>query len=508
MVYTDDIVSAFRHVKYHPDASAAYAYVYSCFLLLPVGALFGGRDSPGWFSLTSELRAFASLHLSILQHAHHPLVDKIVFDSEPPAHDALVSVPSATDVSACQASALPQSRGPHNCFVDDTTIVEYRSFISEAVAASILSAELFYGTEPHTDAPVSAEKFLPCFSHYCRVLGFDIDTRKMLVIFPLNKRVELHTLLDAHSWNVSQPIPLKLMARLLGKLRHASRVLPFGDFLTFHIQEDVNRFICCYGVHGWHQSFHFSRRCLWSVTLLRIFITGAAIEQFWARPISLLVPRPADCLAYSDASSSGLGGFSDTLQFQWRLAISVFSFQGSSSDPGEDQPHINILEFIAIIINIYLCIIALSSVRFRRRLHLHDEAGILVNCWADNTSALSWMAHASRSHSMPIRNLSLFLVSLVYHANSLFPVQFSGCHIAGMNNLMADALSRPLIYPSYNSIFAAFPALQPLRRCQVPQRLIAMILSCLSPQPMEVPSEATIKKLLVLQLNNFNPSAN
>jgi hypothetical protein len=239
-----------------------------------------------------------------------------------------------------------------------------------------------------------------------------------------------------------------------------------------------------------------------------VLLAGDAILQFWARPISLLVPRHADCLAYSDASSSGLGGFSDTLLFQWRLPASTFSSLGLSPAPSDDQPHINILEFIALIINVYICVIALSSPRFRRRLGLCDEAGILVDCLADNTSALSWMMHASRTRSMPIRNLSLFLVSLVYHANTPFPVQFSGHHIAGVHNLLADALSRPSTYPSYSSVFAAFPALQSLRRCQVPQRLIVMILSCLSPQPMEVPSDSTMKKLLALQLGNLSLSAN
>jgi hypothetical protein len=221
------------------------------------------------------------------------------------------------------------------------------------------------------------------------------------------------------------------------------------------------------------------------------------------------VHGPADCEAFSDASTAGLGGFSSHLNFQWRLEAGIFQCPSLNNEGPANlsMPHINILEFVSIIINIYFSIIALSSAKTFASLQLNAQSGVMINCHADNTSALSWMRYASRSHSVPVRNLSLFLVTLVFHANLTHPLQFVGHHLAGSRNFMADALSRPIEYPSYNSVFAVFPVLQDLRRCQVPQNLIAVLRSCLSPWLMAVPSETAMKKLLVPRLGNFRPSA-
>jgi hypothetical protein len=56
--HSDDIDSAFRRILYHPDLAIAFAYVFSNFLIIPVGQVFGSRSAPSFFSLTSDLRAY------------------------------------------------------------------------------------------------------------------------------------------------------------------------------------------------------------------------------------------------------------------------------------------------------------------------------------------------------------------------------------------------------------------------------------------------------------------
>ena len=73
IIYKDDLVEAFRRVCYHPDIAATYSYVFCNFLVIPIGAIFGGRDSPGFFCMLSELRSLASTHLSSLTNARHPI---------------------------------------------------------------------------------------------------------------------------------------------------------------------------------------------------------------------------------------------------------------------------------------------------------------------------------------------------------------------------------------------------------------------------------------------------
>jgi hypothetical protein len=66
IAYKDDLVTAFRRVRYHPDISCAHAFVFEKFLILPIGLVFGARDSPAWFCPVAGLRAFASQHFSTL----------------------------------------------------------------------------------------------------------------------------------------------------------------------------------------------------------------------------------------------------------------------------------------------------------------------------------------------------------------------------------------------------------------------------------------------------------
>ena len=55
--FVDDIHSAFHRVLYHPDAGILFASVFMEFLIIPIGTIFGARNSPSFFCLLSELRA-------------------------------------------------------------------------------------------------------------------------------------------------------------------------------------------------------------------------------------------------------------------------------------------------------------------------------------------------------------------------------------------------------------------------------------------------------------------
>ena len=74
----NDFLTAFRRVRYHPDASCAHSFVFKDHLILPVGLVFGARDSPGIFCQVSEIRAFASQHFSSLGL---PIPDRTLIDS-------------------------------------------------------------------------------------------------------------------------------------------------------------------------------------------------------------------------------------------------------------------------------------------------------------------------------------------------------------------------------------------------------------------------------------------
>ena len=145
----------------------------------------------------------------------------------------------------------------------------------------------------------------------------------------------------------------------------------------------------------------------------------------------------------TDASYEGLGGFSAQFNFKWRLSSSdlhACGFLVMEEEPIRYAPHppgrlhINVLEFLAMFINTWVSI----------KLLIRQPAppgGWVLKFLADNTSALGWIAHASRSRRDVIQNIArAYAALLTFSAPSLFTVHTD--HIAGTLNDTADALSR------------------------------------------------------------------
>jgi hypothetical protein len=128
---------------------------------------------------------------------------------------------------------------------------------------------------------------------------------------------------------------------------------------------------------------------------LRFLCTYLSEPEFspvWSSYIGLLIPRVATHQFLSDASYEGAGGWSPDFQVMWRLSpedllLLVFPLKLVTSADGEPEMdaaglHINPLEFIAAIINLWLLLKCIQ--------HLSPcTTGCIVDLWSDNTSALS-----------------------------------------------------------------------------------------------------------------------
>jgi hypothetical protein len=116
----------------------------------------------------------------------------------------------------------------------------------------------------------------------------------------------------------------------------------------------------------------------------------------------------------SDASYGGIGGWSRQLGFLWRITrdeliacgihMRLTDSEGEAltrrpSPADTDGIHINLLEFIAIIINVWL---ALSWVRSAPT----PPGGHIIAILADNTSALFWLRYAAQSRRLPIQHIA------------------------------------------------------------------------------------------------------
>jgi len=187
---------------------------------------------------------------------------------------------------------------------------------------------------------------------------------------------------------------------------------------------------------------------------------------------SSLVPRTITLI--SDACYGGLGCWAQGHPLIWRLNKADLEACGfilpTGREPSEaekkevDFDHINILEFVAVIVNIGVAVRYLM-LQPRRTAH------VIMNVLSDNTSALSWMKHAARTKKKPVCRLARFLQALLTYYP--LPIRVQGDHIKGDESTVADLLSQFSLAPHWASVIAqTSPTLDLSKACQVPQELL------------------------------------
>jgi hypothetical protein len=240
------------------------------------------------------------------------------------------------------------------------------------------------------------------------------------------------------------------------------------------------------------------------------------MDSVWCRPIGLLIPRGVNVTPIADASYEGLGGYCRAASFMWRLSADDLRSCGwkISGDneasknlfnpkTAEDEAHINILEFVAIIINAWI----LLKIK-RRAAEEHNffdsSRHIIARFLGDNTSALSWLRHASRTKRTAVRNLARLLTGLFLSCN--IPIQVSELHIPGTTNVEADKLSRFSDHPSWASLMRDGSLdYQSLQAYQVPRKLLTIIWSTASQTKIADTSEQTMIRLWRAELKPLPP---
>ena len=225
-------------------------------------------------------------------------------------------------------------------------------------------------------------------------------------------------------------------------------------------------------------------------------------DPLWERNIGLIIPRDPTITFHTDASTNAMGGWCSEVQLNhmWRITLADFHACGLPNQPGRwtnpqnygsdvypDNPHINILEFLALIIEIWICArqihTATTTANHPDSFARAPPTGHCIEAVADNTSALSWLRYATRTKRTPVRNLARLLtafLSLPFPAAS-FRVQ--GRHLAGKHNKSADHLSRFELSPSWESAMEQCAPLQNLRTCLLPRELLSILAFAISKKP-------------------------
>jgi len=242
------------------------------------------------------------------------------------------------------------------------------------------------------------------------MLGWLIDTRIMRVFLPLDKAMEWT--MDISDLLTKNTVNLKEMEKLVGRLNHVGHILPIGRYFLNRLRHLMSR---CER-YGKQQMQKWERNDLefWKEMLDHASNTGVSTNN--------MVHTRVTTHLVTDACEHGLGGFNTSTGQAWRYKLPAWMTSCC---------HINLLEFLASIIAIWLEIIE------KRDKPKNYERYLALT---DNSSAVGWLYKSNfhpktqPGHDVAARKLALLLMN----AESSIESQ----HIRGQHNVVADSLSR------------------------------------------------------------------
>jgi hypothetical protein len=367
---------------------------------------------------------------------------------EPPGPQDLM--PAIPDAHNRPLSSIKQENFNNDSFVDDNAVCAIHERIILALQQSLLSAFVLFGwpTNDRRGSCIAPDKWDPLVSFIVLFLGYRINSRTLMVTWLSYKRTALLDKILAALAARSRCITPKLAASILGKICSVYDVAPWGPYILFSLSEALKKAT---------RAAFSNKRSWWArgnvrllasiredLRFLCMYLSEPKFSPVWSRYIGLLVPRVATHQFLSDASYEGVGGWSPDFLVMWRFTCEDLLLLGfplklvtaADGEPDMDAAglHINPLEFIAAIINLWLllkCIQTLSPC----------GTGYIVNLWSDNTSALSWMKVTAATRNPTLQPLARFASALLVQTSRLL-THVQPVHIPGKENVEADALSR------------------------------------------------------------------
>ena len=433
------------------------------FLLASLRLTFGGTFCVSQWCLTSEtitdlanalLRCGEWDHNKVFSRWQHMVPDPIRLPLDVPiaaARQMFVTVPL-------------EIWGKIDCFIDDLPGVglDTPANVIRLPAAILLAIELF--TRQYVNFPIPRDEMVSItklvaelgMSEQKIILGWMYDSRRLLISLPREKYLAWsHQIRDLLKRKRSNHNELKT---LVGRLDHAAGVMP----LARHFMERI-RFATKSTSDRPNMPYTLNKTVLADLELML-----AVLER--ARKginMNLLTYRIPNAQSKVDACPRGLGGYSKAGR-AWRFIIPHHLL---------GRAHINLLEFLAILVSVWLDII--------------EESVKPLDCllvMGDSTTAVGWL-HKTRIMKKDMQvddfqaqtKVARKLATLIIENNMCLYSQW----FPGKKNVIADSLSRDIDIPT-NQLTARFKSLFPTQMpsnfniSPLPDAISSFILSTLS----------------------------
>jgi hypothetical protein len=470
----DDIQGAFKWLLYNPNLVGMHAFLVGNHMGFNTSQTFGGTTSPANFEYVARARKYVARHLynqpDIVTQAA-PYVPTL--ETAPPPSPMEVNQFAQAHVDSKNPGKItmdePIPTPEYNPYVDDTMYCSTAPNLLRAVSASILSIYTILGTPNDlTIDALSREKLSTLYTHQRRVLGKIIDSRRLMVILPDDKRSSIIELF--YKWMHMRTFLILEGAQLIGTLDNISTMCRWGRTQYFAILNTFRKIVTArYQILRRHmvkskntrllkarlppnlaKRFHSIFACKMAAALWKdktaISIDLAIHQQLrtlhaylsnpsnpWEQSIAHYIDRDPTFISTGDASLLGTGAFSPDLK-SWTILDLAPDIRACTklSPKHPSFIHINELEFVIIIIQL-----AMAITRWEATPSGFPEIPLL-QVLSDNTTAISWAEKIS-SRSWKSQSLVRIYGELLRRSN----IGISIVHLPGDQNNTADLLSRP-----------------------------------------------------------------
>ena len=419
-----DWKSAYRRIHLRPSTAVKSCTCIDGLLLMALRMTFGGAPNPAQWSDISE----------VVTDLANDLVRRNDWDPTrfKSPHQALLLTDEAVDndrgeIRPDEPFAEPEyfavdepedDLARFDCYLDDI----FGAFMEREAdkGAAAIPLALHIVGRPHDpngresfprDDILAVPKFLAEAKPSERkvILGWTVDTRKLSVALPQDKFRAWTASVDDILRRHRSPIPAKELETLMGRLNHASYVIPYARHFTGRLYKACER-------ARRNGSARLTRMQLEDLELWRKFLRKAADGI----SINKLVCRWPTRIVRVDACPQGMGGYCLESGIAWRYMLPE-SLLGRAT--------LNLLEFLAAFVGL---LVEHSSGREWSSVDVMLSQG-------DSKSAAGWLAKSTFEDDCPMhlalaRQFADFCITNdIVHYTQWFP---------GKKNNVADALSR------------------------------------------------------------------